>query len=472
MRNATLQSPRSLTSLFLILAVFVVTPYAFSGDDPKTAEKYSADRETWSEVKKKESKHIENVNYLALTNLWEKKAEKFGTDLFKEYASTRKDSWKTVNKFFATLIGWINNGGEMIQEVSMNNLNLKPAEADRSEVRMKEENVEIPKDWSEVLNRKEGLLLQFLNVEKVEKPKHRYQLGLFLLMNGFEEKGHELLAERYSKDDGYREKINSFYAMRKNVKVPEKGFQVYRNRVVTEAEKKKLKEQKKKAESDKWVKYKGEYIRKEEYMKKTGKVKYKGEWMSEEKMKRLKKKERKKRLKRMVKFDLVFAIKPDASKKKMKDLAGRIKESSKLLYELTYGQMVFRDIVIKDGTTDGDVYIPHLSEYVGPRTGNGRTRIFFDFSPALLIHEFGHLKLGLPDEYKTKGGDRKTLCDACIMGQMEDDLKFCDGDNHTASGASCWDRMLKKFDKLKYNEEIKKKDYDNPPEPKIEYRNN
>jgi hypothetical protein len=133
-------------------------------------------------------------------------------------------------------------------------------------------------------------------------------------------------------------------------------------------------------------------------------------------------------------FMLRVGVVTDMSREEMETLSIMIKKTSRRLAETTGGMMYIREAIFTDNDPRGDMlYSPKQSRGVVPRNSNN-----FSFGPAnwsvgTILHEFGHFKLGLDDEYDTSiyGVEPETnvFCNNCIMGLIKN-AGWCDSSNH------------------------------------------
>ncbi|MBI2900216.1 MAG: hypothetical protein HYY17_08520 [Planctomycetes bacterium] len=144
-----------------------------------------------------------------------------------------------------------------------------------------------------------------------------------------------------------------------------------------------------------------------------------------------------------VEVKLKVAVRPDATAEQLEKLKDRFERAAKRWWECTEGHMAFTEIRIVDRTEEGDVIVTNLDSTHCDRKAYGRTvgeRVYLGgrFPIVTFCHEMGHRWFGLPDEYD----DPK--CGNCVMEPWKGVFEFCDGGNHTARGADCWSRILKK----------------------------
>lgn len=175
---------------------------------------------------------------------------------------------------------------------------------------------------------------------------------------------------------------------------------------------------------------------------------------------------------RLVGLDLTIASKEDCTRAQLDDLAGRTKEASWILFQITHGQIYIAKIAIADKTEEGEVFIPTLTGPVQPRTRVGeRMTMPFNYNPYLFIHEFGHLKFMLLDEYAPMA---KKPCSRCWMANGTElanarDFFLCDKTTHDGEGPDCWSRILQMYPQLRWEPHVKGKDYGKPPEAAVTF---
>ncbi len=182
---------------------------------------------------------------------------------------------------------------------------------------------------------------------------------------------------------------------------------------------------------------------------------------------------------------LTVSLDWEASKKQLAKVKDRLTQASKLLFDLTDGQMRFGKVTILDGDagSDPDVVIKRGQGTAGspiPGVGIfGQVLLLFckddiytapqddDDTWQTIVHEFGHYALSLDEEYE-KPNDAAAECvlpnasgnsTACIMdqyksGAYENVSELCHAGNHDPDGdtkqqasfhKSCWQRVDDRF---------------------------
>jgi len=178
-----------------------------------------------------------------------------------------------------------------------------------------------------------------------------------------------------------------------------------------------------------------------------------------------------------VSFQLTVTIQADADETFLNRFKERMCWANQVLFQVSGGQIYISHFDIQDNKKGGHIRVVDLDkELLGKGggatvTGIGSPGAYMTcagrIEPPVWVHEFGHLRLGLPDEYTSE-----PVCRApCLMGRHTKDkeegkefarngLQFCDASNcdkPQAKWPSCWDRIVKKFPGLrlptkKYNE--------------------
>lgn len=140
---------------------------------------------------------------------------------------------------------------------------------------------------------------------------------------------------------------------------------------------------------------------------------------------------------------LYVSIKEDIRQKDFEPLKKPLQQTSEHLYHATGGYFYIKSVTFQDRRSDGHFRfsfkfrgIPHGGRNIpmGPQHWWDRT----------IMHEIGHMKLGLWDEYRYR-----PTCPKCVMAL--NGYNFCHDKNHrghTKRRSSCWTRMRKLFPDL------------------------
>lgn len=168
---------------------------------------------------------------------------------------------------------------------------------------------------------------------------------------------------------------------------------------------------------------------------------------------------------KFLEVSLVVAVQPDATAEQLDELKARFEHAAKSWWKCTEGHMAFTSIKIVDRTEDGDVIVanldsPFYKEGLYGLTSGKKVYLGGRFPIVTFCHEMGHRWFELPDEY------REPKCGHCVMEPWKGIFAFCDGRNHTARGADCWSRIVKKYPEWKRREK-----FDDCPAVKITVEN-
>lgn len=190
------------------------------------------------------------------------------------------------------------------------------------------------------------------------------------------------------------------------------------------------------------VKVGDKWLTEEEYQTSRGYVKYQGKWIKKSAWEKI-------RLKNAVEIKLTVAVKPDADKKWLEYMKGKIETAAEKWWECTEGQMYISQAHIVDRTATGDVVINNLDDTHCDSTAWGRTdgtTVYLGgkFPQVTFCHEMGHRWFGLPEEYV------EPKCASCVMEPWKGIFAFCDETNHTGKGEDCWKRILKRYKKWRH----------------------
>ena len=194
----------------------------------------------------------------------------------------------------------------------------------------------------------------------------------------------------------------------------------------------------------------GEWRQEEEVMLEKNMVRFEGGWAPKEKLPELMKKGS---------YALIFkiAIEDDVDDEFMKYFEEHLNETAVLAWQMLQGQFYISEISVEDKTSKGNVIIEkglsQTNDYSRARAdGIGYNHTMFvpgKYFHYTFLHEIGHARLGLPDEKK---GTQVGHCPNCIMcGYSEESVRnllYCDENNHTGNGPSCWELILQHWPKL------------------------
>ncbi len=153
----------------------------------------------------------------------------------------------------------------------------------------------------------------------------------------------------------------------------------------------------------------------------------------------------------LVPLTLKVGVKQQLKKQDVEKLAEQVKKMSSNLAKITGGTMYLESVTFDVGSTNGDfVYDKDFSGIP-----NGGTNIPFGPSHwhvGTLLHEFGHARLGLADEYDTSKYGVPTddkCCDNCIMA-LKLKCGFCNKSNHKGrrNEPGCQEILMKQYPQL------------------------
>lgn len=133
---------------------------------------------------------------------------------------------------------------------------------------------------------------------------------------------------------------------------------------------------------------------------------------------------------------LYVSVKEDATPKQLRALAKPLQAASERLFHATGGYIYLGRVLIRDRRKDGELAFSFRFR----RTPHGARNI--PMGPAhwwdrTIMHEIGHLKLALWDEYRYK-----PTCPQCVMALNS--YGFCHKGKHrghTRWRPSCWSRI-------------------------------
>jgi len=161
------------------------------------------------------------------------------------------------------------------------------------------------------------------------------------------------------------------------------------------------------------------------------------------------------RKKSLLGFTLNVGIVTDMTREEIKKQAEMIKKVSRRLAETTGGLMYIKEAVFTDNSRTGDMlYDPNQGRSKVPGCGNNYSHGPGNWFVGCILHEFGHFKLGLADEYDTSiyGGRpaSKVFCENCIMA-LKHDKGWCSSLNHKkgclGNAPGCQERLIAAFGK-------------------------
>lgn len=141
------------------------------------------------------------------------------------------------------------------------------------------------------------------------------------------------------------------------------------------------------------------------------------------------------------------AVIPDADGPWFEATKERFEKAARALWKATRGQMALVDVKISDRSEDGDLILENLDkdrcdsrEVFGYWDAKKRLHYGGRFQILTFLHEWGHVKFDLPEEY-----GKDNTCE-CLMstGKTIRDF-YCDATNHKAGGPSCWERIVKAY---------------------------
>ncbi len=150
--------------------------------------------------------------------------------------------------------------------------------------------------------------------------------------------------------------------------------------------------------------------------------------------------------------DIVWSLEWDADAKDFDEWKAWVRRSATHLWRATEGQIWLRSVKLQDKSKNGEVWVDPSGEH--PLCSAGQVHLARGWFPegqyATFLHSWGHAFLGLPDEYQggSQASDKPTE-NCCAMGTSSH-AGFCDDTNHTWPGASCWNRMVKRLNKLRH----------------------
>lgn len=158
-----------------------------------------------------------------------------------------------------------------------------------------------------------------------------------------------------------------------------------------------------------------------------------------------------------------------------------IKESNRYLYQMTDGFAYLKAVSIELGLDNGDYRVrkDNKNSELGGAKGVTKGSVVFieeSFHAITFVHELGHLKYGIPDEYIPQ---TTKPCSSCLVAdkvyaeepeaQYDPDKKYlsmiCDEYVHDGEGKPCWDNLRRK--KYKHLGYFFGKDYGQPPEVEV-----
>lgn len=199
----------------------------------------------------------------------------------------------------------------------------------------------------------------------------------------------------------------------------------------------------------------------EEAKKEMGWKKEGEHWISPEELK--KREASKDLLKDAIPLEVTLACEVDVTKERLTEMADLFAGFSDDIWFATEANFYIKSVNATDGGLQGNVRVRAAYVEENFAKGGGMTfgrigtsasymEVAGKCSVFTFVHEGGHMWLGLPDEYKNKGGG----CPPCLMvgGNMEGfgpgKWKFCDASNHKLGGESCWSKIKAKFPNVKY----------------------
>ena len=171
-----------------------------------------------------------------------------------------------------------------------------------------------------------------------------------------------------------------------------------------------------------------------------------------------------------LKWAIYVRICPDADTNFINSIADRIRTASQCFWNMSGGQCYIARAHISDNWGHAAEYSTYISwaqndrvsviienlnsEFVqhpyggqvyGYATGWGYTKVAVVTaglgSVGNLVHEWGHAKFNLLDEY----GGSQPACPVCIMGLQNWQWKWCISSNCTHPDGDCWDKMTAHF---------------------------
>ncbi|HLG42015.1 MAG TPA: hypothetical protein VI643_01530 [Planctomycetota bacterium] len=142
------------------------------------------------------------------------------------------------------------------------------------------------------------------------------------------------------------------------------------------------------------------------------------------------------------------AVQPDATREWFDAARERFEKFADALWSATRGQMAIVEARLTDQAgEDGDLVIENLDrDSCDSRKGvfaywdaKKRIRLGGRFQILTMLHEWGHVKFDLPEEYG------KNACECLMSTGRTMREAYCDRSNHKAAGDSCWERIVKLF---------------------------
>ncbi len=141
------------------------------------------------------------------------------------------------------------------------------------------------------------------------------------------------------------------------------------------------------------------------------------------------------------------AVLPDATREWLDASRDRFEKFADALWKATRGGMAIVEARLADRTDDGDLVLENLDrDSCDSRKGvfaywdaKKRIRLGGRFQILTMLHEWGHVKFDLPEEYG------KNVCECLMSTGRTMREAYCDRSNHKAAGDSCWDRIVKVF---------------------------
>lgn len=151
----------------------------------------------------------------------------------------------------------------------------------------------------------------------------------------------------------------------------------------------------------------------------------------------------------IVAVELAVSVEPDASPEWLAATHAHFVKAAEQLYTSTWGNMAIVKITITDRETtkDGDVVLENLNGTMctswkgvyGWWDEEKRLRLGGRFLVLTFVHEWGHVKFGLPEEYD----DNTCPC----YQSTNDTIRYywCTAENHVGAGRSCWERICQVY---------------------------
>jgi tetratricopeptide (TPR) repeat protein len=170
-----------------------------------------------------------------------------------------------------------------------------------------------------------------------------------------------------------------------------------------------------------------------------------------------KEKEEEYRLKHQDAFVLRLTYNYEISEELLDNTVQTLKNSNRFLYKITDGYAYLKKVSIELGLDNGDYRVrkDKQNSELGGAKGVTRGSVVFieeNFHEITFVHELGHLKYGIPDEYIP--AVRKP-CSSCLvadqvfmiqesMNEKEHLGMICDDYIHDGEGMPCWDYLKQK----------------------------